>query len=213
MEKTKILNAKIENKNALYSIAIIALLIFSAILIAAPSVKAAAEATFPQVSAQPATVGLGQTVTLNAWCQPPPPPPISGVQTYYHNMVIKVTSPTNVVTTFDSMKLSSVLGGVFYSFVPSEIGTYKVDFTYPGETYSNGIVRAAATASTTFTVQQEAVPNWPYPTVPLPTGYWTRPVSADLYGWWQITGNWLQSGYNGTGNALTPDQSTQEAPT
>ena len=204
MYKTKILNGKIENKNALYSIAIIALLIFSAILIAVPPVNAALEATFPNISAEPKIVGVGQVVTINGWNQPPPPPPISGVQTFYHDMVVKVTSPTGIVTTYDSMKLSSVLGSVFYSIVPSEIGTYKVDFTYPGETYSNGIQRAAGTASTTFIVQEEAVPNWPYPTVPLPTGYWTRPISAGIYGWWSISGNWLQSGYNGTGNSFNP---------
>jgi hypothetical protein len=43
-------------------------------------------------------------------------------------------------------------------------------------------------------VQNEKIEAWPE--IPLPTGYWSNPISAENRDWYQIAGNWLTSGPN-----------------
>jgi hypothetical protein len=57
-----------------------------------------------------------------------------------------------------------------------------------------------ASATATFTVQQEKVVQ--YPSEPLPTGYWTRPIYAMNDEWARIGGNWyglLATNFHTTG--------------
>ena len=49
-----------------------------------------------------------------------------------------------------------------------------------------------SSASTTVTVQSTSVAL--YPTTPLPTAYWTRPIYGINSNWYTISSNWLGSG-------------------
>jgi hypothetical protein len=60
---------------------------------------------------------------------------------------------------------------------------------YVNDTYE------ASTASTTLTVQQNPVLS--YPTTPLPTAYWTRPIYGTNTYWYTISSNWLGTGAPG----------------
>ena len=65
----------------------------------------------------------------------------------------------------------------------------------------------STSATAYLTVQEDPIPL--LPTAPLPTSYWTRPIQAGNYPWYQLSGNWLGLGahsfaatgrYNATGN-------------
>jgi len=161
------------------------------ILIALPAVSADTKA-FGFVSAQPNPAGLGETISINAWLQPPPPP-VSGSlpQNRYHNFTVTITDSAGAtVATFKS-DASDPLGSWYWPFTPTAVGTYTATLTYPGETFPApyNVVMASTTASYSFVVQETALPNWP--DQGLPSGYWTRPISADIQGWWSITGSWM----------------------
>ncbi len=57
-----------------------------------------------------------------------------------------------------------------------------------------------STATTTLTVQEE--PLYTYPTTPLPTEYWTRPIYGENSNWWAISSNWLGTGAPGYDNGI-----------
>ncbi|MGE5532789.1 MAG: PQQ-binding-like beta-propeller repeat protein, partial [Bacillota bacterium] len=91
------------------------------------------------------------------------------------------------------------------------VGTYKFYFEYPGQValnenpypYTTGVVPLGldylndtylpSSASATLTVQQDPI-SLMYPTNPLPSDYWTRPISSMNREWASIAGNWLGLG-------------------
>jgi hypothetical protein len=77
--------------------------------------------------------------------------------------------------------------------------------TFPNGTLFLGssiLYTASSTDWQELTVQQEWVNSWP--SVPLPTDYWTRPVSPENREWWTITGNypWTGAYYYPNGRVL-----------
>ena len=92
------------------------------------------------ISATPNPLGVGQTLSINWWLAIPNP--IAG--TTWNNLKVTVEKPDGVIETFSSLT-SDINGGGYSSFVPTKVGTYKVQATFPGQwvntTGSNGYSR------------------------------------------------------------------------
>ncbi len=170
--------------------------------------------TYAYIVAAPNPVGVGQTAYVNFWIDKVPPTAGGawggpwGMR--WHNFKINVTDPdgnTKDLGTFDSI----ATGGAHTTYVPDKVGTYTFGFNFPGQVvqeenpdpagpsggadYINDTFTGSS-ATTTLTVQSEPVET-AYPPNPLPTEYWTRPVSSLNREWYSISGNWY-----GLGNVM-----------
>jgi hypothetical protein len=117
----------------------------------------------------------------------------------WHFTVI-VTAPDHHQTTLGPFT-GDATGGTYTTFVPDQLGEYSFEMNFPGQTVTQnggifgppepwaGDYFQPCTATTTVTVQQEKIAQ--YPDTPLPTGYWERPIYAMNTLWSTIGGNWL----------------------
>ena len=122
-------------------------------------------------------------------------------------------------------------------YTPLAIGTYSIKFDFLGQYFPNGtwynginyanvasipgyapsaFGSAEALQSTyykpssdgplTLTVQDQHVESWP--ASPLPTDYWTRPVTTMNREWWPILGNYPGTGVVGGGDTWPANTNT-----
>jgi len=194
--------------------------------------------TYAYIVVSPNPVGVGQTAYVNFWLDKVPPTSIGSWGMMWHNFKVNVTDPdgqTKDLGTFDS----DSPGGAWTKFVPDKVGTYTFHFSFPGQVvqlenpypydlpyltwityeYINDTFTGSS-ATTTLTVQEEQIES-AYPPNPLPTDYWTRPISSMNRDWYAIGGNWLGLGtiifgnggqYDNNGNfnpyTTAPDNTT-----
>ncbi len=165
--------------------------------------------TYAFINAAPNPVGVGQQATITFWLDKVPIGAEGPWGSRWHNETITVTKPDNTTETLGPFN-SDVNGGASTHYTPTQIGTYKFDFTFPGQIAQNenpyppGLSLGAisleldfvndtflpSSASTTLTVQQDPVGS-EYGANPLPTSYWTRPINSMNREWSSIGGNWL----------------------
>ena len=165
------------------------------------------------ISFRPNPVGVGQSLLVNVWTQPP----IHVAR--YHNKAFLVTFTKPDGTTDTIGPLNSYYGDCtnWFEYTPDQIGTWKIKFDFLGAYFPPGnyTSSAAFTINQTlnaplgiyykpasdgpyeFVVQSDPAGRWP--TIPLPTDYWTRPVSHENRDWWPILGNYPQTGIVGGG--------------
>jgi hypothetical protein len=174
--------------------------------------------TYSYVSVAPNPAGLGQLVTVGMWVQIPPPTAAGTNGDRWHGFKLTITDPDGTKKVLGPFT-SDATGGTWTSFTPDKLGNYTFVVEYPGETMKGenradpnnayiGDYFMPSTSETAYlTVQENAIPQLPI--TPLPTSYWTRPIYATNYPWYQISGNWLGLGahsfaatgkYNATGN-------------
>ena len=178
--------------------------------------------TIPFLSFSPNPIGVGQMLLVNMWLIPP----INVARSLENAFQVTITKPDG--TTEVIGPLSSYQGDAtaWFNYVPDQVGNYtlKFDFLgmyYPAGRYLAGVIVAnssgtnlnsayykpSSTAAQLLIVQQDMVASWP--PAPLPTDYWTRPVSINNREWWQILGNYPPTGYGPaiyTGGSPTWDQ-------
>jgi hypothetical protein len=194
----RILNCTILNKRkTLCSITILLLLlaVTSIFAVALPEATAQlpTQQTWAFISISPNPVGIGQPMHIRLFLQPFPP---TGSDVY-HGFQYTITQPNGQKKTGSNLN-SDTNGAYDLSFTPTAAGNYTVTFTYPGEDFTRASVTdLGSTASTTFEVQEAQV--LPIPDAPLPSGYWTRPISEEFRSWFAISGNWLVQGYDASG--------------
>lgn len=146
------------------------------------------------LTVEPNPVGLGQSVQVTFWVSPIHPLPDDA----FHGYQVTITHPDGTVENkgpFNSLGRQSIQ---FFSYTPTSVGNYTFHFTYPGETFSssNDTYLPSTAQDVILLVQEDPIPY--YPTNPLPTEYWTRPINAQNANWASISGNWLfRGGYNG----------------
>jgi outer membrane protein assembly factor BamB len=124
-----------------------------------------------------------------------------------HGYTLTITKPDGTTETQTWAVISDTTGIQFYKYTPDQVGNYTLKFNYAGQTYTwsgdyNNDTFAAATATTTLTVQQEQLPN-PITGYPLPTEYWTRPIEGQNTNWYAISSNWLNGPYIRSGATST----------
>ncbi len=203
---------------------LIALLLIVSVVVPFAALPAADAATrnfysyiYVSTSAGPSGVGVGEQILLVAWTQEMPPDTgeILGVvsspngRAGWYGMQVKVWDPDNETTTED-MPYSDPVGANWITYTPTKVGTYRVQAIFPytdkelkttlasgGSVYTAGdhyIYSAAVSPIMTFEVTAEPTQQWIES--PLPTDYWTRPISGASRGWYTESGNWLGGAAN-----------------
>lgn len=195
----------LKNKKAAITIALLLTISMSASTILIPNANAHTPAwiitTYAYVTATPNPVGVGQQMLIFGWLDNT----INGVlltnNIRFQNYQFTITKPdgTNVAQTFPVV--NDATSSQYYPFIPDQVGTYTLFFSFPGQVYNfggtyQGDYYTPSNATTTFTVQQDAVPS--FTESPLPSAYWTRPINGANVLWDAVGSNWL--GGAATGN-------------
>ncbi len=207
---------KLRNKIAAVTIAI--LFAFS-MVVSMTQVNAHSPAwqipTYSFINVAPNPTGVGEQVTVNFWLNQPPPTASTVFGDRWTNMTVKVTHPDGTTETLGPFT-SDDTGGTFTLYTPTVVGNYTFQMIFGGQTLAgNNLAPGMSPQLTSFIgdyyvpsvsqivkliVQQE--PTTTPPQAPLPTNYWTRPMTALNSNWYTIGGNWLglgQSTFSNTG--------------
>jgi outer membrane protein assembly factor BamB len=187
-------------------------------LVALPAANAHTPAwkipTYAFISVQPNPVGAGQEAFVNFWIDKVVPTANGAYGDRWHGFAVTVTDPSGNKETLGPFT-SDDAGGAHTTYTPKTVGNYTFVFNFPGQTITGenpapggfifnsqqvgDIYEASTSRTVTLVVQDESV--LPYPSTPLPTDYWTRPIFAENTNWYTISGNWLGAGsYNATTN-------------
>jgi hypothetical protein len=166
--------------------------------------------TYAFMVVAPNPIGVGQQTTVAFWLDKVPIGAEGQWGSRWHNMKVTVTKPDGTNETLGTFN-SDVNGGASTRYTPTVAGTYKFYMEYPGQValnenpypYATGFVPLGldylndtflpSSASATLLVQQDPV-NLIYTPNPLPTDYWTRPISSMNREWALIGGPWLGLG-------------------
>jgi outer membrane protein assembly factor BamB len=112
--------------------------------------------------------------------------------------LVKITTPDGNTETLGPYTADSTSGSYFY-YTPTQLGKYYFEVTFPGQwdNRTAGLQRwyePSVSDKFEFVTQQEPIPS--YPSAPLPSSYWERPISGENKGWFTIADNWLQIRYD-----------------
>jgi hypothetical protein len=180
--------------------------------------------SYPYLAISPDPVGVGQTVYLVMWIHGAPPTAAGAAGDRWHDFFIDIVDPTGHTQTLGPFT-SDPTGSTYTTYTPTQIGTYACTFRYTGQVASlynpdNGLPGTPSDfvgdtwlpsqVTVNLLVQQEQIP--PPEVYPLPTNYWTRPISADNHQWSTIASNWLNSPQLGTGYDLWQTGSGPSSP-
>ncbi len=168
----------------------------------------------------PNPIGVGQTLLVNMWTKP-----ATHVERgYIEAFQVTITDPDgneDVVGPISSYQGDAT---AWFQYVVDQVGTWtlKLDFLgmyFPAGYYGDGVVynasgpgrtyldsayyKQSSTAELELVVQEEQVLSWP--PSPLPTDYWTRPVSVENREWWPILGFYPETGVVGGGEYWPDD--------
>ncbi len=164
-----------------------------------------AQSSFKQsyavIMVEPDPVGVGQTMLMVLGISEPLPQAALG----WEGLTVTVTKPDNTTTTLGPYRTDST-GTTFASYVPTEVGTYQFQTSFPGmwlnTTSFNRYYQPSVSKKISITVQQDPVPG--ANPAPLPTEYWTRPINTENREWWSLAGNWLMPYYDSATNPFNP---------
>ena len=203
-----------KNKFVIISIAILLMFSMTASMLLQPNVNAHSPAwtitDHAYIALAPNPIGVGQTMVITIWTAQP----LANSQVTNNirkdNYTLTITAPDGTNTTQSWAIVDNTGGEQSTTFVPSQVGNYTATFNFGGMTYpslsqvtstipltaaNNASINAYAgdiftpgSATTTFTVQQQPLPQTVYP---LPTSYWTRPIEGENIYWYTIASNWL----------------------
>jgi hypothetical protein len=166
------------------------------------------------LSFSPNPIGVGQELLVNVWSIPAP-----GANRAHTGYTVTFTKPDgtkDVIGPFNSFVAD---GTNWFTYVPKQVGNYSVQFTYAGDYYPagryvNGVLNNSAPAGASFMDQRDYPSTWYKPAQtqvqtlvvqenpvmswysPLPTDYWTRPISPENREWSAIGGNYPYAYYN-----------------
>jgi hypothetical protein len=151
-------------------------------------------------ASSPSILALGQSNTVIFWIDITPPTLGPNIGYLWQNITIDITKPDSHVEHFGPLTANyGSSGSVVYT--PDKDGQYNVTLTFPEQVLTTGTNTgstsayindsyAAATAETTFTVQ-ETVPDTSFHNSPLPVSYWERPIDSNDENWYVLASNWL----------------------
>jgi outer membrane protein assembly factor BamB len=198
---------------------------FLIITIAGSSIFATASAhnppmnikTYAFLAVAPNPIGVGQTATITFWLSMLPPT-ANGQYGDKWTFNVNVTKPDGTSQMIVSNQQSDPVGSGYATFTPDQTGNYTFQMSFPGtviknanpnpvtvsysnSAYINDTFLPSTSPKITVTVQADPIPG--YPSVPLPTDYWARPINGQNREWYSISGNWLRSGHD-PGNSYAP---------
>jgi hypothetical protein len=178
-------------------------------------------ATEAFMSVTPTPIGVGQTLLVNLWLEPP-----SHYQRFFSGYTVTVTKPDGTTDTVGPLNSYQGDATAWFNYVPETVGEYKFVFNFAGNYFPAGIYfngkvypsiaaigpytastfsqpanlssafyQASQSPVTTIVVQSEMVASWP--AIPLPTDYWWRPIPIGSRDWWSIGGQYPFLGQGG----------------
>jgi len=161
--------------------------------------------TFAYVQGNPNPCGVGQQARVYMWLEQVLPGATLGNGIRFHDYELTITPPTGAATSVTFANITDPTSSQGYTFTPTQVGTYTLNFTFPGQTYDfttppqyalgtntvalDGQYYEPSHASATLVVQQTAPPV--SQNAPLPSMYWTRPIYGYNSLWYSISSNWL----------------------
>ncbi len=159
--------------------------------------------TYSFVTASPNPAHVDTTVILVFWVDIPPPTAVAATGDRWQGYSVNVTKPDGSVESVVTDGVSDPVGSSYAVYVPDMVGTYMVDFSWPGQTLERagytgingsdsvyiGDMYLGSSANTSFTVTADPVQY--YEEAPLPVSYWNRPIDANNQNWAQIASAWL----------------------
>ena len=158
------------------------------------------------VNCAPSVVGVGQTTAIVVWLDRTSPTSTGTSGERFPGFLITITQPDGTNTTIGPWDAGSAIASDFKSFTPTQVGNYSIVFSWPGATIVAGnqpyvgtqadvgdVWLPATSKPCTLTVTQTQVQN--YPEAPLPTDYWTRPITDINREWYTLASNWLQGSW------------------
>jgi hypothetical protein len=193
---------KTPKNKLLFSIFFILMLAIPALMAAIPNSNAQATATVASntyITVAPNPVGVGQTLNVMFWLDNTPPQIYSA---YYYgwNYTLSITKPDGTIETKGPFE-SDPVGGSFYQYAPTAVGKYKFQASFLGATLNitsgslpRGVYNWLSSQSRVVELTVQTAPIEAWPEVPLPTGYWSYPISAENRDWYTIAGNWIGGG-------------------
>jgi hypothetical protein len=154
--------------------------------------------TYLFINASPNPVGADQDVLVSVQLDKLSPTAVGAFGgDHFKGFTVKITKPDGSTETTDSYEAQAT-SGVFFTYTPTEVGTYSFQANFPGQwintTATDYYFKPSQSQILEITVQEEPIPG--YPDVPLPTDYWTRPIYGENKGWWQVADNWLMRRYD-----------------
>ena len=204
-------------KTKFAAIVFIMALVIPMAIVALPTAVAAEPSgtkSYPFLGAVPNPVGVGQEVLLHVGA-------LTALQTAedgWEGLTVEITKPDNTTTSLNAPKTDST-GGTGLVLIPDLVGTYYIYTSFPAQWYyytgidwsGNTVVSetyylAAESAVLELVVQADPIEY--YPSAPLPTEYWSRPIDAQLREWYTISGSWLMT----PPNLYAPDNAAPETP-
>ena len=191
------LTNKFQKKQTLTATALILTMTLAALMVGVPFANAIDFPTYAFITVAPNPAGINQPVAVMFWLGDAPPTAAMSLGDRWQGYTVKITKPGGTIETKGPYKSDDV-GGAFFKYTPTAIGTYSFQFSFPGQwintTSYQRWYQPSTSRTVSLTVQQEAVQSTP--DTPLPTDYWTRPINAQNREWYQIAGNWLFAKYN-----------------
>ena len=177
--------------------------------------------TYAYISVSPFTVGVGQYAQITMWlnCIPPTSQGIEGDR--WQGFIVNVTKPDGNREMLGPFT-SDPVGTKSVTYTPDQIGKYTFVFSWPGQIAGNGTglpsqsglvyvgdyFQPSTSDPAELTVTQEPIASWVE--TPLPTDYWTRPISAANREWSTLASNWLGGSWL-VGNWQTEGQAPNSA--
>jgi hypothetical protein len=187
------------------------------------------DATFDtraHISFSPDPIGVGQPLLINVWVQPP----IHVTHYFKDAFQVTITKPDG---TKDVKTLSSYQGDstAWLNYVTDQVGNWTIKFDFLGAYFPAGnyTIKGGQFSATLGKDQNQVFPlsayykpssDGPYnvvvqsqmaaswPAAPLPTDFWTRPISPEDREWWSISGNYPGTGVVGGGPNWPADTNT-----
>jgi hypothetical protein len=199
----------IKNKTRATFIALFLMLTITAtsIIIVLPIVKAhdppVYMPTHAYVSCTPPVIGLGQNTVIVVWLDRTSPTSTGTSGQHFAGFLLTITDPDGINSTIGPWTTSGAMASDFKAFTPTKLGNYSIVFSWPGATITAGdqpyvgrednvgdVWMASTSKPCTLTVTEDQVPQYPEP--PLPTDFWTRPITNINRNWNVLASNWLQ---------------------
>ncbi|MCW4006315.1 MAG: PQQ-binding-like beta-propeller repeat protein [Candidatus Bathyarchaeota archaeon] len=154
----------------------------------------------------PDPVGINQQVTCLMWLVQINPAAADNNAGKWENYQIEITKPDGHQETLGPFTADDA-SYAHALYTPDQLGDYTFKFVFPGQHVTGvsafgGAVDsyyAGSSFTVMLTVQQEEVK--PIPQVPLPDGYWQRPINSQNQEWYTISGNWLGTGAGSFGTS------------
>ena len=189
---------KKSQNRAIYPIFLVLILALSVLAMSLPMAKAADIPTYTFLTVNPNPVGAGQTVDVAFWLDKVTPNAATLFGDRWSGLMLTITKPDGTTETKGPFTLDAVASG-YTRYTPTVTGKYYFSISFPGQTITVGAAsnyyQPSASAMAELTVQSAQIAFWS--DVPLPTGYWTRPLNGELRNVNQVGSYWLAAGSTG----------------